>query len=302
MRKNLAAWLEPQLGLVGDEQWGATGRRLTGLDVGDPLDWANRRIELADGNWAVTGIRFRGGDLSKPFVDIIATSVTPDAAGITALAEILPHYAAFAPLCLRVNAPEPRTLIPELAASGEATATVDMWIVAGQVADLTVRTSNDDEPFVALETIESDAAAQRVSAIYAELAASRPSIADWATPEDEESLAECAAEGLLFDVRVDGDSAGVVAAIRDDSFGLRGHCMQEICIDADHRGRGIGRATLRELARRLPNTGDVLWGHIHPGNTASLRNALAAGREIVTAQLWVTPDGYPGMPTGAGAA
>lgn len=304
VRENLAAWLEPQLALVGDEEWGATGRRLTGLDVGTPLDWANRRIALADGNWVITGIRFRGRDLSKPFVDVIATSLPPSIEGLNQLAQVLPHYADFEPLCLRVNAPNPDELLSaiETAEHSVRQGDVDLWIVAGRVRDLSARDSAAGAAGVALETIAPDAAAQRVADIYAELAESQPGIAEWATPEDEESLAECAEEGLLFEVTVDGDPAGIVAAVREDSFGLRGHCMQEICIDADHRGRGIGRATLRELARRLPNTGDVLWGHIHPGNTASLRNAFAAGREIVAAQLWVTPDGYPGMPADAGAA
>ncbi|QPZ39007.1 hypothetical protein [Paramicrobacterium chengjingii] len=297
LRESLSKWLEPQLALVGDAEWGAQIRDMVKLPVDDPRDWANRRIELADGEWAIAGIRFRGRDIEKPFVDIIATSVPPSVEGFQRLAEVLPHYADFAPLCLRVNAPEPDTLISALASVGSAAghADVDMWIVAGRVRELSAREPNVDAR-VSLEKMNPDAAAKRAAEIYDELASSRTGIVEWATPEDEESLAACAAQGLLFEVTVDGVSAGITALARDDSFGLRGWCVQEICLDRVHRGRGFGPVVLCDLARRLPNPDDVLWGHIHPGNTASLRNAFAAGREIVGGQLWFTPDGYPGMP------
>ncbi|WP_166999055.1 GNAT family N-acetyltransferase [Paramicrobacterium fandaimingii] len=298
LRENLAAWLQPNLDLVGDAEWGAIGRQMTGLGVGEPLDWANRRIKLADGEWAITGIRFRGGDLAKPFVDVIATSLPPSAEGLGLLAEILPHYADFAPLCLRANAPDPVGLISAIDRAGPAAghAAVDLWIVAGRIRDLSAREPAAGEARVALEKISPDAAAARAAEIYAEIANSRPDIAEWAIPEDAESLSECAEEGLLFEVRVDGVPAGVAALARDDSFGLRGWCVHEICLDSEHRGRGLGPVVLRQLAGRLPTANDVLWGHIHPDNQASLRNALAAGREIVGAQLWLTPEGYPGMP------
>lgn len=298
IQASLRAWLQPSLDLIGDTTWGAKGREMTGLDVGEPLDWANRRIELSGGEWAITGIRFRGRDIAKPFVDVIATSVSPQVAGLERLAEVLPHYADFEPLCLRVNAPDPDGLVSELAAAGTSVGSgaVDLWIVAGRGGELAAREPQPGKAPVELGPMEPDAAAARVAAIYADIAASEPEIAEWAAPEDEESLSACAAEGLLFEVRVNAAPAGVAALIRDDSFGLLGWCVQEICLDNAHRGRGFGPVVLRELARRLPSPDEVLWGHIHPGNAASLRNALAAGREIVGGQLWFSPDGYPGMP------
>src|SRR3954453_20354358 len=70
------------------------GAGLAGVD--DPLDWANRRLELADGGWVVTGIRFQGGDFTRPFVDVISTTGPPTPAGIAALgATVVPAYEAF---------------------------------------------------------------------------------------------------------------------------------------------------------------------------------------------------------------
>lgn len=295
LRENLESWLQPNLERVGDVDWGATGRRMTGLEIGTPRDWANRCIALADGHWAITGIRFRGLDLAKPFVDVIATSVAPSADGMRRLTELLPHYEDFSPLCLRVPAPDPQGMSAAVSSAALGAVTVDQLIVAGRVADMAARPPSADDT-VALREIDADAAARRTAEIYAELAQSRPGISEWATPEDEESLAECAEEGLLFEVLASGGSAGILALARDDSFGLRGHCVQEICIEAEHRGRRIGSAALRETALLLPEGGDVLWGHIHPRNEALLRNARAAGRQVVGANLWFAPNGYPGMP------
>ncbi|MGP5009077.1 hypothetical protein ACTXJK_19460, partial [Brachybacterium tyrofermentans] len=80
-RTNLAEWLEPNLALVGDSEWGGQIRDMVQLPVQDPLAWANRRVELPNGHWAVAGIRFRGRDIEKPFVDIIATSLPPEPLG-----------------------------------------------------------------------------------------------------------------------------------------------------------------------------------------------------------------------------
>jgi hypothetical protein len=58
---------------------------------------------------------------------------------------------------------------------------------------------------------------------------------------------------------------------------------------------------MQHLLENLPaEPGDVLWGTIHPDNTASLRNALSIGREPVGGYAWITPRDLPGMPVAAG--
>ncbi|MGO1235564.1 GNAT family N-acetyltransferase, partial [Microbacterium gubbeenense] len=243
-------------------------------------------------------IRFRGQDIEKPFVDIIATSLAPDSAGVAALGEVLPHFSDFAPLCLRVNLPDPDQALRALAASDAVHATPDLLIVARPVAEMLELPLDDRYDDVTIAPCDPAFAAERVAAIYEELTPSRPKLAQWATPADADSLEDAAEQGLLFDVRVDAASAGIVAAERDDSYGLAGFCMQEVAIDHAHRGQRVGVAALQRLARELPsNADDVLWGHIHPDNVPSLRNAQESGRKVVTAHVWVTPAGYGGMPS-----
>lgn len=294
-RSALASWAEPHLDLVEDAAWGAQVRDAVGLPVDDPLLWANQRIQLPSGGWAVTGIRFRGRDVTKPFVDVIATSVTPDAAGLGELAAVLPAYAAFAPLCLRVHLPGAvrATTFP---APADFVATPDQFVVAGPVAAVRERPGRPGSGAVALGPIDPEEAAVRCAAIYADVRRTHPALGDWATPAEAEDLEDAADEALLFGVLVDGQPAGVVAAVREDAYGLTGFLVEEIALDTAHRGKRLGPVVLQRLAERLPaGPSDVLWGHVHPDNTPSLRNALASGREVVSTLVWITPEGSPGM-------
>lgn len=101
----------------------------------------------------------------------------------------------------------------------------------------------------------------------------------------------------MFEIRIDGAPSGIVADAREDAYGFRGYNIREICLDVTHRGKRFGPHILQHLAHKLPsaNPDCVLWGHIHPANTPSLRNALSIGREIAGRHVWLTPDGYPGM-------
>lgn len=299
-RENLARWLEPDLALVGNAAWGAQIRDLVKLSVSDPLAWANRRIELSGENWAIAGIRFRGRDVEKPFVDIIATSLPPEAAGIEALVEVLPHFQDFAPQCLRVNLPESTLSAAELSEAEDfhGGAESDLLIVASPVDEM--KSHPQALPFDATTLIPCSThdAAQLTAEIYDELAVSRPRLREWATPADSQSLEEAFEQGLLFEIRVNGETAGTVAAQRQDAYGFTGFCMQEIALNAAHRGQSIGVAALQHLVRALDaKPYDLLWGHIHPSNIPSLRNAQSSGRKILTSHAWITPRGYPGMPS-----
>ena len=298
----LRSAMAPEADRVGNAAFGQEFRDGVGLGVAnDPLDWANRRIDLPDGGWAVTGIRFRGADVKRPFVDVVSTTAPPTPDGLTVVAEaVVAAYRAFGPLCLRVDAPDPAALVEQLSHDrrflGDRCA-VDMHVVAGLVEQLRQFPRAAAYPQVSLRAGDPRPLAARVAAMYAELVARQPERAMWARPEDLDSLTECADAGLLFEVLVEGRPAGVVAAIRYDAHAMAGFSVQELCLDAAHRGRHVAAAAVQRLIDALPaRPGDVLWGTIDPNNLPSLRNALSVGRVHVGGYTWITPAGLPGMP------
>jgi L-amino acid N-acyltransferase YncA len=301
LRQQLRSALSVEAHRVANVPFGREFRDGVGLDgESDPLDWTNRRVDLPGGGWALTGIRFRGGDSSRPFVDVVATTEAPTLDGLAAVAAaVVPAYRTFEPLCLRVDAPDPAVLVEELRSEerfGPGCA-VDMYVVAGPVEELRDQPRASAYPTVSLRAGDPERLAERVAAVYAELAEHRPELAMWANPEDVESLAECADEGLLFEVLLDDEPAGVVASIRYDAHGMAGFSVQELCLDAAHRGRHVAAAVVQRLVDAVPaRDGDVLWGTVHPDNAPSLRNALSVGRVVVGGYVWVAPVGLPGMP------
>jgi L-amino acid N-acyltransferase YncA len=304
LRLNLRRALSVEADRLGDAAFGREFRDGVGIDgPEDPLTWANRMVDLPDGGWALTGIRFRGRDTRRPFVDVVATSAPPDPDGLALVAAVVvPAFREFGPLCLRVDAPEPDALVGRLRDDlrfGHGCA-VDMHVVAGLVATLAEAPRTPAYPQVGLRAGDPQELAPRVGEIYRELARQVPGLATWAQPEDLESLTECAEEGLLFEVLVEGASGGVVAALRLDDHGMTGFSVQEICLDAAHRGRRLAPASLQRLVGELPaGPEDVLWGTIDPGNAPSLRNAISIGRTVVGGYVWVAPAGLPGMPASA---
>jgi hypothetical protein len=294
LREGLRDGLAVDAGCVGDTEMGREFREAIEVDgPADPLLWANRRLDLPGGGWAVTGPRFRGGDARHPFVDVVATTERPTPDGLAVVAgAVLPEYDAFAPLSLRVDAPDPDGLVAALREDPRFApeSGVDMYVVAGLVDALRDHPRAPAYASVALANGDPGRLAGRVADIYAELGTALPGLAEWANPEDAESLAACAEQGLLFEVLTDDEPAGVVAAIRYDAHGLRGFSVQELCLDAAHRGRRLAPAVVQHLVDELPaGPGEVLWGTIHPANAPSLRNALSIGRQIVGGFVWVVP-------------
>ena len=195
LSEQLAADLAPEAERVGSVDFGTAFRDMVDADLEpDPLAWANRLLELDNGGWALAGVRFRALDRAKPFVDVVATDqpATPDGLASVA-AVVLPAFAVFAPLRLRVDAPDRR----RAHGSPRCRSSVRHWAVRRSTS-----TSWPDwwpRPAVGgslhLQTATSRLQARRAGAAGRD--ASRRSTGStlrttrlWATPEDAESLAE----------------------------------------------------------------------------------------------------------------
>lgn len=291
--------LGQQAAWVGDQDFGSTFRdNVAEVPVSDPTAWANRRLELSEGNWCVTGIRFRDLDVTKPFVDVIASSLplTIDALDEISAA-VVPAYADFGPRALRVEIPDPDALVARV--SGDRRfggASVNQYVIAGLVTQLRNQPRHAYADRAALRRIEPAACVDDVAEMYHRLAEERPDQSLWAHPASSDEVAPCAADGLLFQVLVDGVEAGVAGACREDDHGVPGFQVQEFVLDAAHRRRGFAPAVLQRLIDELPaQQGDTLWGTIHPDNEPSWRNAISVGREVIGGFVWVTPAGLAGM-------
>ena len=127
-------------------------------------------------------------------------------------------------------------------------ARVDQHFLAGLASEMAARS-----PAPGLERTELTRASNlscfpRYVAVYRQMYEERPALLDSVRIEDEESLAVCLADGLLFEIAVDGAWAGIVAARHHLISGVRGVYMIEIVLDATHRGQTLGPAVHQRLA------------------------------------------------------
>lgn len=291
--------MEQQAGWIGDEEFGAGFRdAVATVDVPDALAWANRWVDLGDGEWAVVGIRFRGMDVERPFVDIVATSLEPSLTSIRRIIDAIePLYRPFAPRGFRVVSPDPDGLAAQAATRELGLSVhVDQYVVAGLVSELLQRLAPAGMERVVLRPTDAQHAATVAATLYEAALAQRPDQLEWARPSTADELEEPAADGLVLEVLVNGAPAGIVAVSRRDDLGMTGFVVEEIVLDTAHRGQRLAAPVLRHVLMRLPaQPGDTLWGTIHPQNATSLRNARSIGREVVAAYTWITPAGAPAV-------
>ena len=247
-----------------------------------PTAFTARLVEI-DGTRFLARIDFPDTTGANSFVEILRATTPPgsitDATVFHRLAEA---FAGFAPHRIQFYHPSHRPI----AVPG---ARVDQHFLAGLASEMTARS-----PAPGLERIELARATNlsfypRYVAVYRQMYEERPALLDSVRIEDEESLAECLADALLFEIAVNGLWAGIVAARHRLVGGVRGIYMIEIVLDATHRGQTLGPAVHQRLATIVSTSepAAVIIGTIARANTPSLTTATRAGRVEIGAWYWL---------------
>ena len=124
---------------------------------------------------------------------------------------------------------------------------------------------------------------------YEQMFLARPQMRGEVRVESEETLAACHAEGLLYEIAVDGAWAGIMAARHQVIAGLSGTYMVEILLDGPARGQGLGPAVHQRLAAKVAaaDPSAILTGIIAPVNEPSLKTATRAGRVEIGVWHWI---------------
>lgn len=282
-RANLEASLRDDVSSIFDSALKAKFHERAALPGTTPSDFGPRVLTLEDGSSVLASVRFRGGDLARPFVNVVASTRRPstgDLSGMTA--EIAAHFSVFAPPFVRLFVPDDVGLVDLPPGSH-----LDRSLVAAPLHDLRAKAPPHLDRVV-LPRASDLGFYERYAREYARLAELDPFFPEFAEVEDRDDLRDCLEAGGLFEVLVDGAWSGVVAVERGVKQGLSGFVVREMLMVEMRRGRGLGAAVQRRLADALPNEpGDVLMGTIHAENRAALRAAQSAGRHVVGTWVFV---------------
>jgi GNAT superfamily N-acetyltransferase len=241
-----------------------------------PAAYLDRWLPLGNGGHVLAGPRYLGLDPDLPFMGVSGCDrpLTPaDAGPLTALARA--HFAAFAPGFVLLSTADPVGAWP-------GTRPEQRQLV-GLLGDLRLRSG---PPELRAAPRADTAFYDRYRQIFDDDVARDPAHARHTRAETRDDLQELAAQGLVFDVEVDGTWAGIVAAEPDARRGVRGATVVELILDPSFRGRGYGKHLSTLLAAAVPLPDDqCLMGTIHADNVTSYRSALAAGRVDVGGEI-----------------
>lgn len=244
-----------------------------------PEAYLDRWLPLPDGSHVLAGPRYLGRDPNLPFVGITASDrplTSRDRSPLRALATS--SFEAFGPGFVLVTTADPIGAWPGCGA--------EMRQVVGTLADLRER---HVPPHLTTSPRGDTDFYDRYQAAHETQVRSDPAHARRARLEEEDDLQELADRGLLHDVLVDGDWAGIVAAEPGCRRGIKGATVVELLLVPEYRGRGLGKHLSPLLAKALPMPDDeCLMGTIHADNAPAYRAAIAAGRVDVGGEVRIS--------------
>jgi L-amino acid N-acyltransferase YncA len=276
LAEELGFWLDTA---ARDLAWAASYAEVAPQSGEPPTSYLDRWLPLATGGHVLVGPRYLGRDPDLPFLGVSASDRPLVATDAPALVEISRRdFAPFRHRFVLVTTADPIGAWPGTRPEHRQ--------VVGLLGDLRRRPT---PPGLVAVPRADTAIYDRYRKIHDDEVARNPVHARHTRAETRDDLQELAGRGLLFDVQVDGEWAGIVAAQPDARRGVRGATVVELILDDPFRGRGYGKHLSTLLARAVPLPDEqCLLGTIHADNTPSYRSALSAGRVDVGGEIIVS--------------
>ena len=251
-------------------------------------EYQNRAFLDQHGQLWIAGIRFRNLDLKSPFIALTAPFFDgePSAEEQVCFAEVLKDFGAF-----NVHRIQFLTLgnwqLREPALAGVWN--LDKTLVCGTIGEVAKTTFTSE---VSLRKPCDESYLARYNQAFDALLSERPFLANLLAREDEASFQESAEDGLLFEVMVDNQWAGLIAVEKDELWGQTGFLIREEILAAWTRGRGLGPQLQSALALELLKSNEsstLLHGTIHADNSPSLKTALRSSRKAIARYVFWSP-------------
>lgn len=258
-------WLQRQVAKCDDAKFGRDFAEYCPVPGVEPEAYQHRILNV-DGERLLTGIRFKGCDLAKPFVDLIAWTGEPAAHWKTAVAKA---FAPFQPLWMRFAwLPDSDTPWP---------AEVDQHVIAGPARGKAHDLISAVSDLSWYQDYHKDAEQWRETT----------PVGEEVITSTEDELQKCLDEGHVVVAMHAGEFLGMAACKRDLNQALPGWWIAGEYLVPQARGQGLGTALQRSLMNCITD-GELVCGTIHGTNAPSLATARRCGREIVET-WWFAP-------------
>ncbi|WLS81034.1 hypothetical protein Q3V30_00520 [Erwinia pyri] len=263
----LEKWIYEQEERCADDAFAA---RFPWKETGLPQSYFLQRKLCIDGQYFLTGPRYRGGDINRPFIDIVASSAGIDDSVLKAVSR---EWAELKPQHIRQLTPGNNTV----------QGVTDQLIYASCLA-------NEPKYYDDALTLKPAASADfewcRLGLLeaYQHSWSTIPALSGSLYSVDNEDLGNHILKGHVYIVHEQGDRVGLIICEQGEVAFLKGcRISEEVILPAFH-GRSLASRAQRLLRNHLyyfSQKACLITGTILPENFPSIRTAEKAGRTCV---------------------
>ncbi|EMB4295552.1 hypothetical protein U9D55_003891 [Enterobacter roggenkampii] len=241
-------------------------------ETGLPQDFFLQKIISCDGNDYLTGPRYRGGDLKKPFIDLVASSAPLTRRAMASILDVWHPMGARSVRVLRPVSEDTRGCADQFFYVGGSVDEKKGAVISGH----TVRIERACQQ-------SAEWCLQALELAYAETYSSNPFLKDKVVPADEEDIRDAIKDGNLFIIVYEGSRAGFIICDNARRAFISGQWITEEIVIPRFRGKHVAGSAQQALLSFLstPCTPASLWGTIESSNLPSIRAAEHAGRKRV---------------------
>ena len=272
LKKEIASGLDELAKLSRPEVY-IEGFNYFKLDGTTAEDFRERILEVEKDQFIMAGIRFRGLNVNKPFISIIANfEVTSDR--LSGIAELIKkEFSIFKPIAFHFHLPsEIKLIAPELE--------IDRYTIVGSVRNLTDYYLPEHAETVELVELSSTEFYDEYLNEYNIFHVKNPNLKDEVKPESLEDFEEAINNQLLYKIVIENKNAGIIAGSAFDYYRIQGVCILEEILYDSFKGKGLGIYIQKEFTKKLLGRSQLLWGTISSLNQPSLKTALRNGRKV----------------------
>ena len=240
-------------------------------------DYKARLIQSDLGDM-ITGIRFVGGDLTKPAVFIILKDFelvyAKDIQQITHL--IKSEYRAFRPQRMRWFSTKDESALIEYNSFLKG----DLFLISNFISDLKKQPEPEHYTELELKQTQSGSWYSKYQKEYEIIHNENPFAIEMGQAETKTKMQDLADKGLLFEAYRKNDFVGIIAVDRQRSWFLDGYVVMEELLFQPFRTQKLASAMQRHLINQLDgDLNQMLYGTIHYDNLSSLKTAYRCGRK-----------------------
>lgn len=267
LRNWLEKWIYEQEKRCADKNFSA---RFPWNETGLPQEYFLQRKLSIDGRQFLTGPRYQGGDINRPFIDIVGSNSDIDHSVLKAVSK---EWAHLKPQHIRIL----------MSGHHKVQGITDQLIYASCLSD--VPEYRDDTLKIA-PAVYADLkwCRQALAEAYQHTFLTVPALKNNLYSMEEDELSNHILEGDVYIFQEYGIRVGLIICGKGEIAFLQGYRISEEVILPTFRGRSLASRAQRLLCNHLYRSSrktPLITGTIIPGNVPSIKTAERAGRTCI---------------------